>query len=295
VPVAGLATPLPIVYSSDATVRLMRDYYPQFTGISEQAFRMADALERQAIERADLLLYPSRWAADSAVRDYGAQPGKVHVLPYGANLAEAPPPPSFAPGDGVCRLLMVGVNWRVKGGAVAVEALRALNAQGIAAELTVIGCSPPEPVAAPGLTLVPFLDKGSAADRARLAAAYERASFFVLPTRNECYGIVLCEAAAYGLPALASRTGGVPEIVREGETGHTLPLDDDGAAYAARIAAIWRDPARYLAMRRAARADFEARLNWDAWGRAAAAAIEGMLAARAAGSARAAASERAAE
>jgi glycosyltransferase involved in cell wall biosynthesis len=280
VPLARLRTDLPIVYSSDATVRIMLDYYPQFTGLSDRAIRTADALERQAIERADLLLYPTRWAADSAVRDYGADPAKVHVLPYGANLTEVPEPPeSYAPADDVCRLLMVGVNWTVKGGAVAVATLAALRARGIEAELTIVGCTPPAPIGMPGLVLVPFLDKNLPEHRQRLDAAYRRANFFILPTRNECFGIVLCEAAAYGLPAVASRTGGVPEVVREGETGYTLPLSDGGEAYAERIAAIWRDRARYVEMRAASREAFEARLNWDAWGYEAAVAIERILAA----------------
>lgn len=279
--IAHLKTDLPVVYSSDATAAVMFDYYPQFTGLSERARRMADDLERRAIARADLLLYPTRWAADSAIADYGAPPEKVRVLPYGANLSEVPVPADPETRDeSVCRLLMVGVNWSIKGGAIAVETLRALRAMGVAAELTVVGCAPPEAMAEAGLRFIPFLDKNRAEDRARLNALYRDAGFFILPSRCECYGIVFCEAAAHGLPAIATRTGGVPEVVREGENGFTLPLAEDGAAYAARIAALWADRSAYRALRRASRRAFETRLNWDVWGEAAAEEIRGMLAER---------------
>ncbi|CAN5710734.1 hypothetical protein BH23PSE1_BH23PSE1_02490 [soil metagenome] len=280
---ARLRSLSPVAYSSDTTVRLMFDYYPRFTGLSEAVRRSADAIERDAIARADLLLYPTRWAADSAIADYGADPTKVHILPYGANLEEAPEAPRLdVPEGDTCRLLLVGVDWAVKGAAIALGALEALRARGVAAELTIVGCTPPEPVERPGLTIIPFLDKREPESRARLEALYRGAHFLILPTRCECYGLVFCEAAAYGVPAIATRTGGVPELVLEDETGHTLPLEAGGGAYAERIAALWADRARYRAMRRASREGFETRLNWDVWGRSAAEAIETLLARRAA-------------
>ncbi|HRQ86246.1 MAG TPA: glycosyltransferase, partial [Flavobacteriales bacterium] len=65
----------------------------------------------------------------------------------------------------------------------------------------------------PDLVREGFLNKNLPADMARLEHHLRTADFLILPTRFEAYGIVFCEAAAYGLPALASRTGGVPTIV----------------------------------------------------------------------------------
>ena len=222
--VAHLATDIPVVYLSDATVRLMLDYYPEFTGLSKRAIRTADALEQAAIARAALLVYPTRWAADSAVNDYGADPGKILVAPLGANFLEdeidrgeidrAGPPPD----DGVCRLLFVGADWQRKGGAIALDTVRHLQALGVPCRLTVVGTHPPGRVDLPGVEFVGYLDKSRPEDRARLNTLYREAHFFVLPTRNECYGIVFCEAAAYGLPVLATRTGGVPDVVARART-----------------------------------------------------------------------------
>ena len=117
-----------------------------------------------------------------------------------------------------------------------------------------VGAAPPEPVDLPGVEFVGYLDKNLPEHRDRLNRLYREASFFVLPTRNECYGIVFCEASAYGLPSLATHTGGVPDVVREGENGFTFPPQDDGAGYAARIAELWADPVRYQALRASSRA-----------------------------------------
>lgn len=274
--VAHLEAGVPLVYLSDATVRLMVDYYPQFTGLSRAAIRAADGLERAAIAKAALLVYPTRWAADSAVRDYGADPAKIIVAPLGANMDEAEiGGPASPPGDGICRLLFVGTEWERKGGDIALRALEVLRGLGVPSRLTLVGATPPGPVGE-GVEATGFLDKNKPADRARLAALYREADFFILPTRHECYGIVFCEAAAYGVPSLATRTGGVPDVVAEGETGFTLPPEDRGEGYAAAIAGLWADPDRYQALRASSRRAYETRLNWDAWGRTVMAGIEAL-------------------
>jgi glycosyltransferase involved in cell wall biosynthesis len=269
---ARLRTNLPIVYSSDTTIRMMIDYHPRFSGLSESAIAMAERIETDAITRADVLLYPTRWAGDSAIRDYGADPAKVHIVPYGANLSEVPDAATtegYRPTtpDRAIRLLFVGVDWQWKGGPIAIEALAALHEMGIPAELTIVGCEPEPPISVSGVTVVPFLDKNQPSARARLGALYHSADFFILPTRCECYGIAFCEASAYGLPVLATRTGGIPEVVREGVNGFTFSPETTGAIYAECAAKLWREPAAYRRLRLASRREFDERLNWNRWGR----------------------------
>lgn len=280
---AGLETVLPVTYTSDTTARLMFDYYPQFSGLRDSARRSADGIERRAIARADLLLYPTGWAARSAVEDYGADPAKVHVVPYGANLETLPERmPALAPRDrSKCRLLFVGVNWAVKGGAIAIDTLRCLRADGVDAELTIVGCVPPEPLEEPGLRVIPFLDKNDPGQSRQLGALYLAADFFLLPTRCECFGIVFCEASAHGVPIIATATGGVPGVVREGVNGHLLPHQSGGRDYAGLIRSIHADEGRLARLRKTSRDEFETRLNWDAWGSEAARLMAPLLATRA--------------
>lgn len=271
----ALPTPLRLAYISDATFRLIAGYHPHYRQLPRRAAAVADALEAAALARAELIFYPSDWAAHSAMRDYGVAPSKIRVIPWGANLAPpAPPAPGPRP-EGPLRLLFVGVNWAEKGAAIAVETLAALQAQGLAATLTICGCTPPTPLAMPGLTIIPFLRKSVPEEAAELETLYRSADFFLLPTRADCFGIVFCEAAAYGLPSLAPATGGVPSAVAAEENGILLPEGAGGGAYAAAIAALWADPAAYAALRAKARARYERVLNWDAWAASLSAALRG--------------------
>ena len=117
---------------------------------------------------------------------------------------------------------------------------------------------------------------------ADLPAHYDAGQVFAMPCRTrrrgldvEGLGIVYLEASATGLPVVAGRSGGAPDAVILGETGHLVD-GRDVAAVAGSIVALLRDPAAAAAMGAAGRAWVERDWTWDA----AAARLSGMLAAR---------------
>ncbi|MEQ3552222.1 glycosyltransferase family 4 protein [Pseudonocardia nematodicida] len=95
---------------------------------------------------------------------------------------------------------------------------------------------------------------------AELAAHHAAGDVFALPCRThlggldvEGLGIALLEAAACGLPVVAGDSGGAPETVEEGVTGHVVP-GRDVDALVDRTAGLLADPGRAAAMGRAGRA-----------------------------------------
>ena len=267
---AFLDTELPVVYYGDLTARLFRDYAPNVSGLSDWSLKQLEEIERRALTRADYLVYASQWAADSAVNAYAVPREKVTVIPMGANLDEVPAfnEISAARQSGAskeCRLLFVGVDWERKGGDVALAAMRELRFHGIDARLTIVGCFPPAGISDPNLQVIPFLNKSIADDRKLLNELFLRSDFMLFPTRREAYGIVCCEANAFGLPLIASNGGGVP--VWNGENGILLAADAHPGQYADAVQRLITDPEQYRALAMAGRKTFESRLNWDAWGK----------------------------
>lgn len=267
--VSALDTDLPLILLMDATWHLLSDYYGDYSRPLKHTLRDAAAIERRALERADLVIVPTEWAARSAIDVYGTPPEKILTAPFGANFSTAAPSAASArPRDlhGTIHLLFVGVRWEAKGGPIALDAMRVLRDRGVDAELTVVGCTPPRDVTHAHVHVFPFLDTADADDRLQFARIWERSHVFVLPTRYEAAAIVFSEASAHGIPSIATNTGGVPSIVRAGVNGLTLPYDAEGDEYAAAIQDLIQDQGRYQELCCSARVEFETRLNWDAWG-----------------------------
>jgi glycosyltransferase involved in cell wall biosynthesis len=112
---------------------------------------------------------------------------------------------------------------------------------------------------------VSFAGLAPAAD---LDAHFRRCDALVLPavhdplSGTEGLGVVLIEALAYGKPVVASDIGGIPDVVRHGETGLLVP-PGDGDALAAALRSLADYPARARAFGEAGRLDVADRFSWD--------------------------------
>jgi glycosyltransferase involved in cell wall biosynthesis len=95
-----------------------------------------------------------------------------------------------------------------------------------------------------------------------LSQAYASADIFVFPSAIETFGLVVVEAMAAGLPVVASRVGGVRDVVQDGVNGFSFESGDI-AGLVAGVRALASDRARMKAMGWAARTFAETQ-TWDA-------------------------------
>jgi glycosyltransferase involved in cell wall biosynthesis len=269
VEIAHLKTDLPVVYFSDITWAQIVDYYPEFTSVSDYGMAEGERIEASAITRASAAVYPSEWAAESACNDYGASRETTCKVSFGANLND---PPSRAEAlnrsiNGQVKLLLVGVDWVRKGGAIAYECLISLLEAGVDAQLTILGCTPPagEGFEHPNFRVIPFLSKHDPEQRKQIEQLFLDAHFMLLPTRADATPIVISEASAFGLPTMATDTGGLGGSITDGVNGYLLPYEARGKDYAAKIRSVVSERGRYQALVVSSRNEYEQRLNWDSW------------------------------
>jgi glycosyltransferase involved in cell wall biosynthesis len=160
-------------------------------------------------------------------------------------------------GEGPLRLLFVGAYGARKGCPELVDALARAQRAGIRAELTFLG---KERRRGEETRLRRLAERHGVADAIRWAgvvpreavgAFYRDADAVCLPSHGEGVPMTLLEGMAFGLPVLATRGGGIPDLVDE--ASGILVEPGDAGALAEAIATLAADPARRARMGEAAR------------------------------------------
>jgi glycosyltransferase involved in cell wall biosynthesis len=274
IPLSMLETKHPKVIYTDATFASIFGFYEAFTNLCKESVSNGHDLERKAIQSSALSIYSSQWAADSAIRDYGAQPSRVHVVPFGASLTHTPGLQEARKivakrSKDELHLLFLAVDWRRKGGDTALEAASILNGLNIKTYLHVVGIrSVPLEEKPDYLINYGYISKKSEEGIDRLRKVMEKCHFMFVPSRADCTPVVFGEGNAYAMPVITTDVGGIPSMIREGVNGSMLAPEGGAKRFARRILEYWADKRRYEELCLSSYHEYETRLNWKTTGAA---------------------------
>lgn len=168
----------------------------------------------------------------------------------------------IAPGDPV--ISMITVLREGKGHAVAIEAVAALRAHFPGVRLVILGDGPAaneiRALAAP---------LGDAAivtgHRSDVMEVLDATDILLHPSRVDAFPTALLQAMAAGVPVVATRVGGIPEIVEDGRHGVLIPAPPRASDIGRAITDLLADPKRRRALAAAARERFDERFSVEAW------------------------------
>ncbi|MFV0306978.1 MAG: glycosyltransferase family 4 protein [Desertimonas sp.] len=212
---------VPSVVSLDATPRQydsLGEHYQHMIG-SKPVERLKWQANRKCLRSASRVVSWAEWTRQGLIDDYDVAADAITVIAPGVDL-EVWRRPSRTERGAVLRVLFVGGDLARKGGPELIEAVTEARRRGSAIELDVVTRDPVPDV--PGVRGHHGLNPNDDA----LRELYRQANVFALPTRGDCLPMVLSEAGALGLPAVATDVGAIGEIVRDGETGLLVPLGD---------------------------------------------------------------------
>ncbi len=204
-------------------------------------------LEGVTLERAADISSPSRFIADY-IRQACRVDKPIEIIPYPIAVTQ------FTPGTKQIAppiILFVGRVERRKGADVLIRALPRVKAKYPNCEFVFAGtvCEDVRDQVAPATGQARFL---GTCPREQLIAWYQRASIFVAPALWDNSPNTIYEAMACGTPVVASRAGGIPELVDDGVTGVLVPPRDETALVDA-ITQLLDDPSECARMGKRAR------------------------------------------
>jgi L-malate glycosyltransferase len=209
-----------------------------------------------SIERSDAVTAVSTFLRDETYRAFGCDGCDVRVIPNFISTAD------FSPAtDGSCRRVLAPAdhkilihvsNFRPVKRVVDVVRIFARVRRAIPATLVLVGDGPDRDAAEQEVDRLGLrADVRFPGKVDRVVDLLRGSDLFLLPSQTESFGLSGLEAMACGVPVLATRTGGLPEVVVEGETGYLLPV---GAVeeFADRALALLGDAALFARLRAAA-------------------------------------------
>ena len=280
VPIASVECDRPMVLWTDTTLGSLIDFYPYLSNLCAETRCNLLRMEQRVLDRCSLLIVNSQWACEQAQKIYGMPVEKIRVIPRGSNQKKSLSDEAFEAAlakreERTCQLLFVGVDWQRKGGDMAFGIAEVLNARGVETTLHVVGCEPPYEV--PNFVKVHgFIDKSTVEGQAKLSELFQVAHFLLYPTKADAMGVVLSEAASFGVPSLASDIGGISSVVIPNVTGQTFAPESKPEAYCDFIAERMVGD-RYSTLARSTFDHYKNFVSWPAVGKRAMAEFETLL------------------
>ena len=250
-----------ILYGVRARPRSTRLVHTQHGETAHRfAVRLYAWLAAKHLRNADAVCAVSKEMYSRMTRDRLAE-DKVWLVEN--MLSMEPPYPVRKPSQGRLRLVLVGRLSPEKGIDILLNAIAKLDAQPV--RLTILGEGPIQGeldslVSSLGLQkIVDFV--GFQRD---IKPYLEDADAFVMPSLREGFPMSLIEAAACGLPVIASRVGGIPDLVNHGENGLLCDPNDTDALVNI-LAEYIQSPERYAATAQAMGESIRTRFSAATW------------------------------
>jgi N-acetyl-alpha-D-glucosaminyl L-malate synthase BshA len=208
-----------------------------------------------SIERSDEVTAVSSFLRDETYRTFGCDSCDVRVIPNFVNLEEYRIDPHVCR-DGLApnghRVITHMSNFREVKRVKDVVRIFARIRRAMPATLLMVGDGPERSDAEQEAEQLGVSESVRFLGRLdRVATILQATDLFLLPSQSESFGLAALEAMACGAPAVASRAGGLPEVIEDGVSGILEP-PGSVEAMARRSVDLLQDAARFQAMREAA-------------------------------------------
>ncbi len=255
---------IPFVYMCDSTIIWARETAKEYSSFT---YDRMEKWEEKIIRMATKVITYSQANAEVITEAYGKSPNDIIVFPIPSQVPKKliPDRNSISKHFGKrLNLLFVGKRFHLRGADIAIEVVKQLNKNGVPADLRIVGMDEND------TKFVNFKGAFHKEQPGEIEAYFENykwADILLHPARFHSAGIVISEAAAFGVPTVTNNVGGLATTVKDGITGFVLPAKSSPEAYVKKIKSLMKNEDIYQVMQLSARSRFDEELHWDVAGK----------------------------
>jgi len=199
-------------------------------------------LERALMNSTDLFLFESAFARDTYQRTIGTPRGLVRCVFNGVTADEFDP---IVKADDATDVVYVGEFRHIKGADLLIDAVARLRADGKSVTLTLAGDGEEMPALKAQVQRLGLTEAARFIGHVKARFGFSKGGMLVVPSRGDSMPYVVIEAAAAGIPMVAAKVGGIPEIF--GSDADALFAPNAVGAMADAIETALEDPVAALA------------------------------------------------
>lgn len=223
-PVAYYAADAPVFLYIDALYLYKARVYGWISEASLPDYELKSMrrIDDLGLENCARALFTSATIAAESREMFPAHASKITSVGIGANLDEEVAPVGVRPSDAT-GILFMSTNFERKGGRFALHLLRLLRGVIPSVRLHIVGDFPDqEETSGENVVYHGWIDKSSPGDLARLRRILEGIHLSILPTHGDLSPHSICEMNALGIPTVARRVAGIPDLIEDGATGRVI-------------------------------------------------------------------------
>ncbi len=176
------------------------------------------ALEKKYFQSLTGSMFYSQWAADTLVHEYGVESSKVHVV---GSALKMPQNYEIDWSRRKKQVVFVSTDFKRKGGYELPKIFEKVVEVIPDARLMIVGSVPPD-----FDFRAPWLELKGAVGRDKLIEIYKESSILVHPAKYDPFPSIILEAANFEIPAVASLICGIPEMIKDTQTGYVIAFED---------------------------------------------------------------------
>ena len=262
-----LKTNKPIFVYTDVCFSTYYNHYFKNVKVSRETILNGDFCEKLALLKSKKIILTSKWAINESSKYYKINKSKYEYLPLGANILKIPKKKYLVNKIkkkklSVCNLVSIGVHWNRKGMQKAISLTQKMNQLGQRTNLFIIGAQPPKNVVLPkNIKLIKFLDKNKNINE--LNKILYQSHFHVLFSKTEAFGVVNCEASAYGLFTITHDIGGIGGAIFNNKNGFRFSKNSPIEHISKYLINIFNNKKNFIRKSIDSRNIYDEKLNWS--------------------------------